>query len=82
MDPDDCQNDSPTAAEMLEFGEENPGTIFGGYRVPDSRWDRRITLETMFIPVKDGMVPVKLLGFVKRADEADEENGMLRLWWD
>lgn len=82
VDPEDCQNDSPAAAEMLEVGEDNPGTLFSGYRVSDGRRDRRISLETIHIPIKDGMVPVGLLGLVKLADEADEEDGMLRLWWD
>lgn len=86
VEPDGRQNGSPSAAEMLKFGENNPGTLFSGYRVSDDRFDRRISLETMHIPIKESVsaseFEPRLLEVMQTADECDGIDGMLRLWWD
>ena len=86
VDPNGRQNDSPTAAAMLKIGEDHPGTLFSGYRVSDGRFDRRISLETIHIPIKESVPPAefdpRLLDLMQSADECSEEDGMLRLWWD
>ena len=46
--PDEAQNFSPTAQQILEFMEEYPSYLTYGYAVSADRDDYRITLEGVF----------------------------------
>jgi hypothetical protein len=45
MDPEDTQNSSPTAGEIVKFCKANPAFIMHGYVVSPHRDDTRVSLE-------------------------------------
>lgn len=83
LDPDDCQNDSPTAKEFLEFAENHgEGWILHGYVISPERDDCRVTIEGLCCEME--LTKEELVDFVQLcrfADNFDIENGAY-CWYD
>lgn len=77
----DCQNDSPTAKEMVDITSEYNGTL-EGYIIPfaSGRCDARITFSgfTIFAPIE------KVFELKEKLDpsEFEETSRGYRFWWD
>ena len=76
-----AQNDAPTFAEFVVFGEKYPRMTFHGYVVSARRTDERISVEGFEGPADlcDGMTKEDYAIFA-RADEFDPH--AVRAWWD
>ena len=83
LDPTEAQNSGPEIQELMAMGKRYNGVLYGGYRVADGRWDRRITLDDIRIPLKDVMwIPAELIPWIRSATVVEAVNGFLHLWWD
>ena len=82
LDPEETQNDSPTAKEMLEFAEQWGEYTFDGYAVSLKRPDYRVNLTTISKESPSGMD--ELQAFIKKFRYADEfdTDGSLYAWYD
>lgn len=83
LNPNDRQNESPSASEILAFLQLHPTVFAHGYVVSPYREDYRITLEGIQVKPKDTTVETKLavFEFCKDADEVLTTSG-LYCWWD
>jgi len=52
LDPEDAQNDAPSAGEFLEFMQKHPGSMAHGYAVNLDRTDYRISIEGISVASK------------------------------
>lgn len=83
-DPEDCQNDSPTIREFLDFMHKYPGVMAIGYVVDKSRSDYRLTVEGLEY---EGNISKEMLADIidnyRLADEfsLDHYDGF-RIWYD
>ena len=82
LDPNESQNDSPTAGEMIEFAERYGDYEFGGYVISSKRNDYRVNLTTI-----SKLQPVEYeeeMDFIKKFRFADEfdVDGELYAWYD
>ena len=79
--PNEAQNCSPTIQEFLDFTEDKPDYVFGGYAVIDTRNDYRVSIVSIEhetgIDTMDGLKT--FLEFARCADDF-EPNGYA--WWD
>lgn len=83
----ECQNDSPSTEEFLEYAKAHPDIRFCGYAVSPDRDDYRITIEEVYQTL-DGID--EILEFVRYFRFADEftidecANGLYEAdaWWD
>lgn len=85
IDMDECQNDSPTIGEMLEFlrSRETDGWYVHGYCISPERDDFRITFEGVgkkTPPSKQDIIDFASL--FRWADEFQADNDGLRCWYD
>lgn len=82
IDPDECQNCSPTTLEIYEFIKKHPNFYAFGYAVSPDREDYRITLVGIYSN-KD-VSKEELMDFVEFAHYADELDvrPKCRAWWD
>ncbi len=82
LDPNESQNDSPTAGEMIEFAERYGDYEFGGYVIALKRSDYRVNLTT--ISKSQPVDREEELAFIKRFRFADEfdVDGELYAWYD
>ena len=85
LDPEDCQNCSPTAKEIYDFIKDHKDFCAFGYAVSPDRDDYRITLEGIERVEGAGVIvdTGELKDFVKFArfaDEFDVDCGYA--WWD
>lgn len=84
IDPEDRQNNSPTARTMVALAEAHDGTL-GGHFVGEndsSRDDHRITLESMILKF-DTIEEAKKIQNQFNPDEFDDlGNNKYRYWWD
>lgn len=82
MDPAETQNASPSIHEFIQMSQKFPGMTFHGYRVYPDRNDERISIEGFNVPSqsvsRQALIELAKLG----PDELDEQNGVLRAWWD
>lgn len=85
LDPDDRQNNSPSAQEMIDFCDDgNPGWYFHGYTISPDRLDCRVTLEGVgydgSLTAEDAIAFGK---FFRLADELEySEDGPAYCWYD
>ena len=70
IDPEECQNDSPTTMEFYEFMKKYPDFTAHGYAVSPVRSDYRITLEG--IECSEPYTNETLRDFVELCRFADE----------
>ncbi len=84
---DDCQNDSPTVDEFLEFCETN-GTseeevIFEAYIVTN-RPDARVTVEgiRLLVALSGEKTKRDFINQFRCADEFEVQESVYRAWWD
>lgn len=82
IDPDECQNYSPSTKEIYDFINKHPQFYAFGYAVSPERDDYRITLEGIRSDDEDlGVEDLKdFIEFAHRADELDVRPP--RAWWD
>jgi hypothetical protein len=88
IDPEECQNCSPTTKEFIECTEDFKDALFNCYAISDKRDDYRITIEGLDIEVQDDEYD-KISYLVETFHYADEfsfeHNGdsyFLHAWWD
>ena len=87
LDPEDSQNESPTAGDFLDFMKEYPFVKAHGYAIGIDRIDYRITIDRLEADLpedKDAKVGF-IIDFVNRFHHADdftltEDN--VYAWWD
>ena len=85
LDANECQNDSPTIGEMLEFlrARKTDGWYVHGYCIDPNRDDFRITFEGVgkkTPPSKQDIIDFTAL--FRWADEFYVDNDGLRCWYD
>lgn len=83
IDPEDRQNEAPTAGEFLEFMRKHPHVFAHGYAASPERSDYRITIEGLMAH-KAYLTPQafeEFIIFCRHADEL-ELGDHLRSWWD
>lgn len=91
LDPEETQNESPTAQEFLNFLKANPKFLAHGYLIGGTRDDARVSIEG--IELKQSASIISLDQFLaafelcRYADELDYtyENNQItsfRAWWD
>lgn len=82
MDPEETQNDSPTAQEFVEYAEKWGGYVFDGYVVSINRQDYRVDITAIskgdYAEREEVTEFIKLFRF---ADEFDVDGG-LYAWFD
>lgn len=83
VDPNDSQDEAPSASELLAFMQKHPEVLAHGYAVSPDREDYRVTIDGLSVQSSFATAELKLafLEFCKDADELDLKNG-LRAWWD
>lgn len=83
LDPNDRQNEAPSAQQFLFFIQKHPETVAHGYAISPLRSDYRITIDGLSVDpsfaTKD--MTLAFTEFCKDADELEIENG-LWAWWD
>ena len=82
LDPEDCQNDSPTAAEFLEFMHEHQGFLAHGYAVSPDRDDYRVTIEGIGKLAHISEEDREAFGWFRDADEYYCGAGECYCWYD
>lgn len=89
IDPDDCQNYSPSAEEFVKIAEtEGVDAAFGGYAVSPNRSDYRITITDITVEFDAGNTDllIDMIGHLRYADEFNMSinNGKCQIyaWWD
>ena len=85
MDPEETQNNSPTAKELLELMEKHLGYYANGYMVDRERSDCRVTLEAIGVRAEQNLPPSTVFEFLelcKHADDLSTEEKHLYAWWD
>lgn len=88
IDPDDTENESPTAKEMIEIAEKHSGLLIG-YVVMRPKNDRRIAVTGFEIEVDDKTARELKKELAKREIGPDEfirvrgrKSIVWRFWWD
>lgn len=81
VDPEECQNCSPSVAEFIEFMEGWDGYMVDGYVVTDKRDDYRVSVEAI---EKNGVIETKeeLVDFVETFRFADDFDVNGYAWFD
>jgi len=90
VNPDECQNESPTTQEFLcDISGIEDNVVFEIYAIDDKRDDYRVTIEGIQVglPIDKRMLFLRLATKYGYADEFhiwedDNENLRLRAWWD
>lgn len=83
VDLDDCQNNSPTVREFLEFARERPMSVFfHGYAVHKNRDDYRVTIEGLSCPTGHAHKTQAFKDAWKAIGRSADEKSVTRLWWD
>jgi hypothetical protein len=85
LDPNDKQNDAPTASEFIEFAEKYPFVKFHGYIVSKDRKDYRTTIEGLEAPSYDKKkypdFVKDFIAFNRLADDLEYDNKFYS-WFD
>ena len=81
---DECQNDSPTTEEILEFVRKYPDYLVHGYAVSPFREDYRVTLEGVEkdIPVSSKEELIDFTKLFQLADEFVVDKDYVYCWFD
>ncbi len=83
IDPEDIQNKSPTAKELIDFAKKYDGTL-GGYFISvmdDNRDDHRITLESVYLNMSKTEAE-ELKEKIFPDEFSQQKDGTWRFWWD
>jgi hypothetical protein len=83
VNPEECQNSSPSIRDFVEFMEKNPEFVVSGYVVSPNRNDYRTSVERIHFEgyVSKQMI-IDFIKFSNGADELDVEENHLSAWWD
>lgn len=83
LNPEDKQNEAPTAGQILNFMAQYPEIVAHGYVVSPFREDTRITLTGIRVPpdVSNVAARVAALEFCLHADDV-RSSGEIYCWWD
>lgn len=82
IDLDECQNDSPTTEEFLEYMKDHEQFVAFGYAISPDRGDYRITLEGIRSDVCFDDID-EMIDFTNRFRYADEfDVKPPYAWWD
>ena len=87
--PDTAQNEAPPISQFLELMTEHPELRAGGYLVPPTRGDYRVSLDSLYLPSLDAVDDEdrreELEGLFEElaetATNTDPEGNALRCWW-
>jgi hypothetical protein len=83
IDPDDCQNLSPTVHEFFKFMEQHPGVKAHGYAVSHCRNDYRVSLEGLsYHGIVDTNLMMDFSYLCRQADEFVMNTDELYSWWN
>lgn len=83
IDPEGCQNDSPTTQEFYELMEKHPEITAHGYVVGPIRDDYRIALEGVQGPfTRDWDTLVDFVALCRCASKFSIDEEGLYAWWD
>jgi HEAT repeat protein len=87
--PETSQNEAPPISQFLELMTEHPELRAGGYLIPPTRPDYRVSLDSLYLPdleaVDDEERREELEGIFEElaetATNTDPEGNALRCWW-
>ncbi len=87
--PDTAQNEAPPISQFLELMTDHPELRAGGYLLPPTRPDYRVSLDSLYLPdleaVDDEERREELEGIFEElaetATNTDPEGNALRCWW-
>lgn len=83
LDPNDCQNNSPSNEEFVKFMEKYPNVTAHGYIVSPERQDVRISIEGLsFCGYPERELLIDFVLFNRFADELQIDNEGLYSWFD
>lgn len=88
IDPDDCQNYSPSAKDFMEYLDGVDNVEFIAYAISPTRDDYRITIEGADVEIEDTDYDTitRLVGLFGGADEFTLDHSgstyYLHAWWD
>lgn len=83
LDPEDAQDFSPTAGDILYWMEQNPGFTAHGYAVSPERFDCRVAIEGVEFRgnvTLDNLIPFTEM--FRHADDFDIRDNGLYCWYD
>lgn len=86
-DPNTTQNDSPSIGQFFEILSAHPELMVGGYSVPISRYDYRISVDSLYVDIDK--VPAERRDEVEQifeelsqtATNTEPEGSTHRCWW-
>lgn len=83
IDPEDAQNDAPTAAELIDFALKwkDLGCTLSGYVVSPNREDTRVTIDSIECDIPEYVSREFVEAWEQLGFRADERS-LTRLWWD
>lgn len=82
LDPEDKQNDAPTAGEFIKFMEKYPEFKAHGYIIDNEREDRRITIEGVSGYPQSEEAKEAFEEMFLNADEFNIEDDEYYCWYD
>jgi hypothetical protein len=84
IDLDECQNDSPTTQEFLEFMQQYPKARAHGYVISNEREDVGAVIEGLEVDRADVTTELfrDFVRLCRYADEFDDCDAGLYSWWD
>jgi len=77
---EDRQNNAPKFAEFLKIAEEVPRALFGGYVVYGRRKDKRMTIDTIYLPKTEKKIIRRLLRY--KPDLYEKFDEYVMMYWD
>lgn len=82
LSPGDCQNDSPSAREFIEFMESHPTFVANGYATCKARPDCRVTITGLSAPRVSREDIIDFSDKFNDADEFSVSHGTAYCWYD
>lgn len=83
IDPDECQNCSPSTMEFKEFMEAYPGVTAHGYIISPERGDYRVTIEGLnYVGDTTKEMLFEFMDLFRSADDFSCSEGHLYCWYD
>lgn len=83
LDPEDCQNNSPSAEEFMNFIEQHPDFTAHGHAVDSTRDDYGVTIEGIeLFGARSRETEREFVMFSQHADDFVFNDKALFCWWD